>query len=149
MNLSYPRSQLPHKPLDSIQKAICQAHYGAHDWGSIFASISKACLGEALAIWVVIVVEIRLVTGKLWLPSGCIRLFESDCSFCATVAMGGFCQSQYPCCYLYPFSREHTNTHNHVNVLLPKVINPSCLVFVYAEGTAVVNFAGYSKWRFP
>ncbi len=48
---------------------------------SIFASNPKVCLGEALEIWVVIVVKIRLVTGKLQLPSRRISLCKSVCSF--------------------------------------------------------------------
>lgn len=84
---------------------------------SFFASNSKVCLGEALAIWVVIVVKIRLVTGKLQLPSRCIRLCDFVCAFWGiSVTIGGLCQSWYTCRYRSLFSCEYTNTHNGVNI---------------------------------
>lgn len=117
-----------------------ESHMSNPLWGpwlrfSFFASNSKVCLGEALAIWVVIVVKIRLVTGKLQLPSRCIRL----CWICLlflrhSVTIGGLCQSCYTCRYPSLFSCKHTNTHNDFNILLPKVINPSCsCLFIQQE----------------
>lgn len=144
MNVFYPGSQLSPKPLVPRRRVICQAHYGARDWGFIFCikfksvpwrsagNLSCNCSQDPFSH------RKTAITLEMYPPVWICLLFLRH-----SVTIGGLCQSRYTCRYRSLFTCEHTNTRNDLNILLPKVINPSCLFIQQENQLFVVNLVFY------